>query len=412
MKKKNFRKKYVFLGTSLSILLLAPLVQAQPFDVNSLVGVIQSLASGNFNLNSLTGIVSDISSITSSTTTTDLGTFSSDLGDLSSADFSLGSLDSYDSGSFSELDGVTDGFDTTSGLDGLRGGSNSLGISQSTINKITNSSKFAKGLFGAASSGNFSSILENGLGILGALGLLNPQSAASITGAGVAGSSLGGSDAAAASVYEEAKQAKTPFEVYVYSKKSQGMVRLANNNISQIVLGEEGQAFSANQAKESSLALEAGREGASKIGKYVLNGVELNQTSEKAVSAATKAAETCLAAKQTLDCQKQQAIIQAAMAGQLSILSGGQTLQTASLFNLGNQLNAQSAIEKINGDRLQKLEIQGAATVNQLSEVSGVLEKTYQHKAEAELSAMSYVKQSTAVMLLPGLYSDASNTSK
>jgi hypothetical protein len=385
-------------------LLSVPFAARADFSFSNIIDGITSLGSGNFNLDSISGIVGDISSITASINSSELGNFSSS-GDLSSADFNPGSSDLFSGVNTGTITDPSAGFGdpSFSELDGLGGSSGIFGSSTDTVNKILGSSSYIKGLYGAISSGNISSILDNGSSLLGSLGILD---IASLSGEqGSSGATLGGGEADTSSINDEITSAKSPQQVFAAGNKRQSIYRSSNYGISQIVLGKDGQALSDSQAKESGLAVSSSQASSTKSADYLAKAADVNSSQEKAVNASQDLAKKCSEAKQTLDCQKYQSTQLAVIAAQNSLSSGSQTLQLALTAQSNNQAAVEAAINKINGDRLQKIELLNAGATNGISELSALADQEHQHKLTEELAAMGYVSEAQTVMLVPGMYS-------
>lgn len=331
---------------------------------------------GGFSLNDLLGSVGNI---TTNPTLGSLGSLTSDLGT-------------------SDLGGLGGLFSTTSGTDGNSG----IGIDPATLEKIGQSGSYAQSLFGNISSNNWGGAANNVIGLLGALGVLNPQSAADILGSEDSGSSGGSESALPTTVSEEINNARTPKEVYELSRKTQSSIRQGISNISQLVLSDEGQALLSNRGKESTAAVEVAGQAATSQAKYIEDSTKLNESAQKATKASAEAAKACVAAKESLACLKQISQQNAANSVGLTILSGQSILQSAAAYQTGNQLKALGAIAKINGDHLQSIQVQEAAQTMQLAEISSNLDRDHVYKLDQDRGTVEAAETSAASTLFPG----------
>ncbi len=331
---------------------------------------------GGFSLNDLLG---SIGNITTNPTLGNLGNLSSDFGNLDVND--LGGL-----------------FSTTSGTDG----NSDVGIDPATLQKIGQSGSYAQAIFGNISSNNWGGAANNVIGLLGALGVLNPQSASDVVGSEGGGSGNSGGLGLPTTLAEDIKNARTPKEVYELSRKVQSSIRQGISNISQLILSDEGQTLLSNRSKESTAAVEVAGQAATSQAKYIEDSTKLNESAQKATKASAEAAKACVAAKESLACLKQISQQNAANSVGLTILSGQAILQSAAAYQTGNQLKALGAITKINGDHLQSIQIQEAAQTMQLAEISSNLDRDHVYKLDQDRGTVEAAETSAASTLFPG----------
>jgi len=403
-------KKYL-IASAITVTTVITPVAAQSLDIGALFSagsnLFESLSSGDFNLGSIFGIAGDVSTISGSFGGPTLGNLTSSLGDLSSSgisDYSFGnSGGTFSDDSFGSGENLGGDYSTTEvGSIGGSGGS-SFGLNRDTFDKVARSSDYVRGLYGSIQSGSIGGSVENVVGLLGALGILDPNSISAQKGS--SGATLGDPTITdISSLDDELKNAKYPVDVYYAGQKRQNIFRTSNHDLSQIVLGPVGQKFMASQAKEQALALAVGQESNQAIAKYVGSAAQLNSSQEKAVKSAEKVTKAGVKTKQTLDAVHALIGLGGIHSGQLALLSGGQTLNTAALAQIGKATNANTAVNKINGDKLTTISIQTAASTNGISLMSGDLDAMRRHDLEEEASQMSYVTQSQGLFRVPGLY--------
>lgn len=391
---------------------------AKALDIGALFSagssLFQSLSSGDFNLGSIFNIANDVSSISGNLGGPSLGNFSSSLGNLSSSgasDYSYGSGSFLGGGGFDPSETLEGDYTTTEG--GFMGGGSGggFGLNQDTFEKVARSSDYIQGLYGSIQQGNLGGSVNNILGILGAFGILDPNDVSSQQGS--SGAVLGDpSRTEVSSLDDEIRNAKYPIDVYYAGQKRQNIFRTSDHDLSQIVLGKPGQKLIAGQAKEQALAIAVSEQGSAAVAKYVGNAAQLNTSQEKAVKSAEKAVQAGVKTKQTLDAIHALIAVSGIHSGQLALLSGGQTLNTAALAQLSKQMNASVAVNKINGDVLRTISVQTAATNHGISLMSGDIDAMRRHTLDQEASQMSFVTQSQSLFRVPGLFGGSANGSQ
>jgi hypothetical protein len=420
MKKQKLKVKMVFALVTIGVAVGTPIVANANF-LGNLLGsfgggssgggaissVFQSLSTGQFNFGNISQLLSGITNSTQNPASFGLGNLSSSGANPGS--YGTGSLGSFSGGFTGAAGGVcgTGGncnFSTTN-PGGYSSGS-SGGISPATIQKISASSSYIQNLYGSITKGNLSGILNNGIGLLGVLGITLPSQLSAASGS--AGAPLGGSSSstttAIPSIDDELINATEPVQIWQIANKKRNVYPETNYNISQISLGEEGQKLSASQTEESTLAVSSAQDAVSENSQYVQDASELNTSQDKAAQSAAKLAEACEADKQSLDCLKKLSGGLAVLSGQNSLVSAGQTLQLAATFQ-NSQIGAtNAAIAKINGDRLQKIEIQAAATSSGVSILASLADQAHQHQLTKDQADLQGLTRSQGSFIVPGLF--------
>lgn len=340
--------------------------------------IFQSLSSGSFNFNNLSQVISGVTNSILSPTSSGLGTFSSTGG-------FAGPLTNGSGGSIGGLSG---------------------NISPATTQKITNSATYIQNLYGSISQGNLNGILNNGIGLLNALGIGLPSQTTATSGS--AGSPLGnggtGVTSNIPSIDDELITAKEPFDIWQAGNKKQSIYPTANYNISQISLGKEGQDLSAAQSAERIVSVSSAQEATADVAQYVSDGAELNNAVDKAAQSGANLAEACSADKQSLDCLKKISGGLAVLSGQNSLISAGQTLQIAATFQNSEIGAANAALAKINGDLLQKVEIQTAATNNGVTVLAGLADQEHQYQLTQDQADLRFLTKTQGSFIVPGLF--------
>jgi hypothetical protein len=422
MKKRKSKIKLVVSLTTIGLIVGCPIVANANFLSNLLGGltggnssggsgaissVFQSLSTGGFNFGNIGQLLSGITTSVSNPSSFGLGNLSSS--GATPGSYGTGSLGSYSGGLTGAAGGLcgTGGncnFSTTN-LGGYAPGT-SGGISPATAQKISASSGYIKNLYGSITKGNLSGILNNGIGLLGVLGITLPSQLSATSGS--AGSPLGGSSSGVTSgipsIDDELITATEPVNIWQAANKKRNVYPETNYNISQISLGEEGQKLSASQTEESTLAVSTAQDAVSENSQYVQDASELNTSQDNAAQSAAKLAEACAADKQSLDCLKKISGGLAVLSGQNSLVSAGQTLQLAATFQ-NSQIGAtNAAIAKINGDRLQKIEIQAAATVSGVSTLASLADQAHQYELTKDQADLQGLTRSQGSFIVPGLF--------
>jgi hypothetical protein len=355
-------------------------------DIGSIVNlgteVFSSVTSGSFSFSSIGNIFSGVAGLSGNSTFKELGNITSSLGGVD-----LGGL--FGSGS-----GSGDFEDIDSGSSG--------GISPETKEKIETSVSAAPAIFKSITSRNWGQAANGLLGLLGDLGVLNPQEASSIKSAFSSVDSNGNVVSVdTSSILDEIRTAKTPSEIYAISRKQKAAYSLATNNISQLVLSKEGQGLIVNRQKESALGLELSNKSAQSSAALLEDSNGLYESQQKAVQASEKAVAECQKQKESLKALKCIAQILGISSAQLALLQAQGVIDTASRAHTAQQLKAIAAINKINGDHLSNLEIQAAAQTGSLSSINGELDQANEYKQSQERGSLAAATQSAQTVILP-----------
>lgn len=411
-----FSKSNNFLiASAIAVTLAFTPIAAQSLDIGELFSagsnLFESLSSGDFSIGNIFNIANDVSSVSGNFGGPTIGGFAGggvSLGNLTSsgnADYSFGS-GSFSNDTFDPTQSINGDYSTTEG-DFLGEGGGGFGLNQRTLQQAARSSEYVRGLYGSIQKGNIGGSIQNVIGILDTFGLFGIEDPSEVSSRqGSAGAVLGNSSVVdSSSLDDELARAKYPIDVYYVGQKRQNIYRTSNHDLSQIVLSKLGQKFIADQAKEQGVAIGVSEQANQQIAKYVGNSAQLNQSQEKAVKSAEKIVDKGVKTRQTLDGIHALIGIAGVHSGQFSLLSGGQTLNTAALAQLGRQVKANTAVNKINGDTLRTIAIQSAATNNGVSLMSADIDAMHRHDLEKEASQMSLVTQSQETFLVPELFS-------
>jgi hypothetical protein len=402
--KNTKTKRRFFISTTVVAIVAIPTVANANF-LGSLLGngggVFQSLTSGNFNFSNIGQVVSGVSSSISNPSSFSLGSYSSS----GAQNYGLSNLSIGGgfTGQSTLGNGTTGGFGTTGGV--FNGGSpGSGGLSPSTIQKINASSGYIQNLFGSVQSQSWGGIINNSLGLLGALGIINPATLSAASGSAGAPLGIPGATTSSASIDDEFDNAKIPIDIWMAGNKKNSVYPQSNWGISQIVLSDDGQKLSDAQAQESTLGVSTAQDASTAAGQYVGQAVSLNGSQEKAAQAASKLSDNCSNAKQSLDCLKNISGGLGVMAGQNALTSAGQTLQISAAYQQAAAAAADVAVNKINGDRLTKIELQAAATNNGVSILAALADQEHQYQLTKEQADLRFMTHSQQTLLAPGLF--------
>jgi hypothetical protein len=356
-------------------------------DIESIISlgseVFSSVTSGSFSFSSIGNIFSGVAGLSGNSTFKELGNITS----------SLGGVD------FGGLFGSGSGGGDFEGLDSGSSGD----ISPETMAKIESSVSAAPAIFQSITSRNWGQTANGIIGLLGDLGVLNPQDASSIKSASSSSVDSNGNVVSVdtSSILDEIRTAKTPSEIYAISRKQKAAYHLATNNISQLVLAKEGQGLIANRQKESALGLELSNQSAQSSAALLEDSNGLYESQQKAVQASEKAVAECQKQKESLKALKCIAQILGISSAQLALLQAQGIIDTANRAHMAQQLKAIAAINKINGDHLSNLEIQAAAQTGSLSSINGELDQANEYKQSQERGNLDAATLSAQTVILP-----------
>ncbi|MCG9890358.1 MAG: hypothetical protein MH252_04720 [Thermosynechococcaceae cyanobacterium MS004] len=329
---------------------------------------------------SLPNILSDISFI--------VGSGTPDVGNFSIGTFAGDSID-------------FDGFEFAT--DGSSGGFR--GFSQKDIQKATTVAQNLKGLYSAATSGNVNGIISNLSSILGSFGLIDPQKASNtISGIGVPASSSSGSldPSAPNKDIPPIKDAQSPSHALFLSRVSDSEFRSAVGNLAQITLGDIGQQVFKAQTQESSLAMGLSQSAQETLAQSVQKSVEASQASIKGAESSQQTAKTAQEAKDSQSVLKAIASQNAIAAQQSAINSGQLSLLASNQFQIGSQLVALQAQEKIQTDQLQVLQINGAAHLQASNQISNIVDRQLQYDQNKDQQDLGGGVTSAGFVYVPG----------
>jgi hypothetical protein len=213
-----------------------------------------------------------------------------------------------------------------------------------------------------------------------------------------------GASTSTSSVDDEFNNAKIPVDIWLAGNKKNSLYPQSNWGISQIVLSEDGQKLSDTQAQESTAGVSAAQTAAQSAAEYAGQAVTLNDSQEQAAQAAAKLSENCSNAKQSLDCLKNISGGLGVMAGQNALNSAGQTLQISAAYQNAAASAANVAVNKINGDRLAKIELQTASTNNGVTIMAGIADHEHQYQLTEDQANLRFLNRSQQTLLVPGLF--------
>jgi trimeric autotransporter adhesin len=380
---------------------------AQLFGLGS-IGNLFSPSGGSFSFSNLSSLFSNATNGSGSNSSTGSSGIGGTLGSLlSGLGASSNSLSSLGSGSgWSNLGNITSTLGNIAPvLQSSQGNPN--GLSPSTVQTVQTVGSYSQSIFGSISSNNWGGAANGIAGLLGALGVLNPQAAANVasgTSQTTGGNTTGGGSTGGtvATLAQQILNAKTPKEVYELSRQGQSSIRQGVNNISQLVLSDDGQNFLQSQKQESALALEASGQAVDAQAQNVKDSATKADDAASLTDSAAGAADTCSKAKESLACLKQISAQNAILSSGLTILTGQAALHNVGTSLLSGQLKALSAIEKINGDRLEALEVQSATQTMQQAEISTILDREHVYKLNEDKGIVATSDRTFSQTLFPG----------
>jgi hypothetical protein len=380
-------RRLVLFPVALSLSLsLQPRANALGFgDIESIIGlgsdIFQTISSGSFSTSSIGNIFSSVGGLSGNSTLQELGNLSSSLGGY---DFGGGTFGGGDLG----------GIDT-----GETGG-----LSSETLSKINSSVSATPSIYKSIQSRNWGAAAGGIIGLLGDLGVINPQAASSSESLSSGGVDSEGNiipGQRTSSIIDEIRQASTPSQIYAISRKSKAAYNLASNDISQLVLSKEGQKLIVNRQKEAALGLEVSNTSAASSSALLEDANGLYESQQKAVEASEKTVQGIGKAKESLVALKGLGTLGGIHSAQFAMLQAQGIIDTANSAYTAQQLKAIAAIEKLNGDHLVGLTVQSAAQTASLGGINNELDQINEYKQSQDRGQLAASAQSAQTVILP-----------
>lgn len=351
-----------------SILIVQP--RANAFDFGDLFSfgsdLFDQVLSGDFSLQSIPNILGGVGSLTGDSTLQSLGNLSSTFGGLA-------------------------------GDGGIVGGGDLSGLDPDVLADIQASVDAIPNIYRDIQSDNWGGAVDGIFGLLGDLGIINPQQAPTAEGDGAGATTFPDSR----TIPDLDRNASTPIEVYQVGRSKKSAYNLATNDISQLIFSPDGQKAVSDRQKESALTLEVSESSAEKTLANVEESTKLYDYQKKAVEATGKTLENVVKAKESLEALKGIASILGINANQFAVLQAQGIIDSANFALSVNALKAIAASNKINGDHLTAITVQSAAQTSVLSSIKGELEHQDERENFEQRGEVASSERSASTFILP-----------